>query len=1602
MPDPLVLATEFVAKDIDKFIKNVGAAAAAVRSFAAAAKGAGDKIGLESMGSEISHLGLLMGKATGNTQQFQDALAKLGPQYGKSEVALNKLYGELSTIEKAISTTSARMKTNGQDGDAWARSLDYSRIHSDMLNKQLKVSNDGFVQTAKTTKETAGYLQNQFVPAVNKASAATAGHTKTQYAHGAALGKVESAFERIKIAMRATAAYGIAAGAIYKVVDAFVAGIKEIATFDQALRNLDAIMGDVTNAQLSIMGDKMLEVAKRTMFSTGEISNGMTLLAQSGLSTEESLMALDAVANLATGTLSTLQETSDLVTTTMRAFKIEAIEVNRVSDVMASAINGSKLTIDKLRIAFNYVGASAAQVGLELEETAASMMLLANSGLRASTTGTGLRQVLAKLVAPSRALREEFEHHGIALDQVNPSLVGYETALKNLAVVLYDAEKKTVDMSKAYDLFKLRGAQAAAIIIEGFTSGKYHEALESLYETGTAEEMAAKQSEGLMVSFKNMKDTAATAAVALGESGLTGILKVLVNSLQKFMQSMEWVAKNSFGSAIIQAVALATSIKLVASGFMYLTIALAKASPLLSSFLAALEMINAGNIALGLGRMQTAIAGVGAAFKLFISSVSGSLLIFSSLVVALFAIEKSHERAAEAAEKEAVKHKENVEVIKGYIDILKEVEEGSLRYISVMKRFQEEHPELAKRIKELTKEVDISTLSYEEFAMAMKTISHQEAIDNINKLAKALVNYQEKLDTISDNPITNWVRGWMPLISTFDEIKEKSTQTLDQVAIALAEMAVKAKAVSVKPFIEEIEELKGADEGVMAELIKRGDQAIKEMNLSLEKTKLFYESIFQNKPQAGGGAVVDSFLQPYRDMYNELSLLEQSKLSDVYVNTDKEISEYKRKASEIGHTAEQQAAAEMAIRANQMTEFLVSINKEKMTEEELAKFKIKVNQDMEAVSLKLLDNLHNRTMAIKKEELELAKGDDDAYGKIQAEITSIIEKYYKERLLIQKSFQKESITSNEEFAKLYAQAFSDKSDFFKQWLDEAIAQENENFDKRIATISENYDQEIAMFIAKEQYKITEAEQASEDIVTIIRGESGNIISAYNQRAEELKNSEVQHGNEIIDIVRDVNGKIISASNEKAEEIKKAEEGSLENVKSLYDNKFIDIENASKEHFSYLIDLTRGAAANELKALEEHYKNLQGVDSTKGQQRNEIKLKYVEKAKGIYEDEVKFWTGQLDLVKQKYQSLLDEAIDLKKQLFDSEKTYEQEIFELKIKTLSDYEQYEAKLTRFDETMAKADAEKQLAISATTFEEKKAYYLQEQEYIKDAHSLISDLSNKVTEGDREIISGEKAKQTAIDLTNKTRAATNESIKALDDINKQEQANEKKRYEDINKELKSTNDMLKTLSDLAQNITKEILVNVKIYGAEAATKLLDTLNKLKDKKTESQHTHTEITIQKIIKESRWGGLIEGARSGLRKLAFGGSLPGYGGGDIVNAKLEPGEFVHRKEAVRKYGANFMYRLNNLLIPTEMVNAIRAQLGGLITPKIQVPVMPSPFKLAMQAGGSVPALSGLQNMGSLNLSFDNAPVGVIYGEIDVLKRLGQQVKQQQRLRKNI
>jgi hypothetical protein len=108
-----------------------------------------------------------------------------------------------------------------------------------------------------------------------------------------------------------------------------------------------------------------------------------------------------------------------------------------------------------------------------------------------------------------------------------------------------------------------------------------------------------------------------------------------------------------------------------------------------------------------------------------------------------------------------------------------------------------------------------------------------------------------------------------------------------------------------------------------------------------------------------------------------------------------------------------------------------------------------------------------------------------------------------------------------------------------------------------------------------------------------------------------------------------------------------------------------------------------------------------------------------------------------------------------------------------------------------------------------------------------------------------------------------------------------------------------------------------------------------------------------------SRVGGFIQKLRSGG---AFSGKLPGYGGGDIVNAKLEPGEFVLRKEAVKQIGVNALRSLNNLNSPGQK-------------------------SLSPQSGTSSSESLFSGQLHTINLNIGNV-VHTVYGESNVLNQL--------------
>ncbi len=330
--------------------------------------------------------------------------------------------------------------------------------------------------------------------------------------------------------------YRLIADSLFVLKDAFFSGISAIIDFDQAMKDLEAIM-QATPDEVAAMSAAVKQVASDTKFSATEVAEGMRILGQAGLSAAEATQSIEAVANLATGTLTDMALTVDLVTTALRVFSIDASQSAHVADVFANAVNGSKLTIDKLKTSMNYVGPIAKSAGLSIEETAASMMTLANSGLRASTIGTGLRRMLAELVSPSKKMAAAAAAVGVSLDDLDPTLNSTSDVLSSLGIVLQDT-------SVAFDIFGKRGAAAALAMTNDVANG-FDRMLASSNRFGTAAKMAATQMEGLGVAFKNLADKTKLIAVALGEAGLTSILKFIVDGLRNLADATVFLVNNA-------------------------------------------------------------------------------------------------------------------------------------------------------------------------------------------------------------------------------------------------------------------------------------------------------------------------------------------------------------------------------------------------------------------------------------------------------------------------------------------------------------------------------------------------------------------------------------------------------------------------------------------------------------------------------------------------------------------------------------------------------------------------------------------------------------------------------------------------------------------------------------------------------------------------------------------------------------------------------------------------------------------------------------------------------------------------------------------------
>ena len=278
--------------------------------------------------------------------------------------------------------------------------------------------------------------------------------------------------------------------------------------FEAQMSRVKAISG-ATADELTRLQEQAKELGATTSFSATEAAQGMENLASAGFKTEEVMAAMPGMLDLAASSGEDLATSADIAASTLRGFGLEATEAAHVADVLAKNAADTNAAVADTGDAMKYIAPVAHSMGLSLEEVAASIGIMADSGTQGSQAGTSLRGALSRLAKPTDDMAEKMEELGLSFYDSD----GKMKSLSEMVGMLKTNMEDLTDEEKQNALVTLFGQEALSGMMVLMEAGS--ERIDNLTESykncdGAAAEMAATMVDNLKGAVDELGGAAET------------------------------------------------------------------------------------------------------------------------------------------------------------------------------------------------------------------------------------------------------------------------------------------------------------------------------------------------------------------------------------------------------------------------------------------------------------------------------------------------------------------------------------------------------------------------------------------------------------------------------------------------------------------------------------------------------------------------------------------------------------------------------------------------------------------------------------------------------------------------------------------------------------------------------------------------------------------------------------------------------------------------------------------------------------------------------------------------------------------------------------
>ena len=368
----------------------------------------------------------------------EQELEKLAQQRERTEQQRQKTRVQTRKEEERLAKIKAKnLKLAKQENSTYA-------MQSKKLNELRKRYKDLAIQNKQNTTEGKKLLKTiQQLDTRLKKVDKSVGQSQRN------VGNYTSAWGKLGMRLKSVAsAFGLIGG-VMGAVSVIKSAFNVVVNFDSAIANLGAIT-NATDEDLNALTENAKKLGETTKFTATEVAGLSVELAKLGFTTDEILASTDSILALASATGTDLANASFIAGSTLRAFNLEANEMDRVASVLGVATTKSALNMEFLGTAMSKVAPVSSALGFSIEDTTALLGTLANAGFDASTSATATRNILLNLADSSGDLAKALGRPIKNVDDLVPALAELEAKGIDVATALELTDKRSVSAFKTF------------------------------------------------------------------------------------------------------------------------------------------------------------------------------------------------------------------------------------------------------------------------------------------------------------------------------------------------------------------------------------------------------------------------------------------------------------------------------------------------------------------------------------------------------------------------------------------------------------------------------------------------------------------------------------------------------------------------------------------------------------------------------------------------------------------------------------------------------------------------------------------------------------------------------------------------------------------------------------------------------------------------------------------------------------------------------------------------------------------------------------------------------------------------------------------------